>query len=167
MLRWSVIGVAAAAALWSPAALATADPAAPQPGTACESGLTDAMTWPSDAKIPLVCDGTRWQSVATPYPTSERWFSYGPAMTLHGEGLRNPSIASGNWIATPLTPETSCHAEQLAVIPGSPTVGAPRNDDGDAGQPLAFAEVPRLFSIEMTGDCLWQRIDPEPSPPHW
>jgi hypothetical protein len=162
VVRWSVIGVVAAAALLSRPGLAVADPAAPQPGTPCESSLVDAMTWPSDVKIPLVCAGTQWQPVTTPYPMSDRWFSYGPAMKLHGQGLRNPNILSGAWVATPLNDETACRAEQLAVIPGTPQVGPPRVDQGDAGRPLTLEVVPVLFSIEMSGDCLWQKTDPDP-----
>ncbi|WP_293240416.1 hypothetical protein [Mycolicibacterium sp.] len=78
-------------------------------------------------------------------------------MTLHGEGRRNPNLLSGEWIATPLTSESTCTATQLAVIPGSPTVGPPRIDEGTSGQALALEVVPRLFTIELAGDCLWQR----------
>jgi hypothetical protein len=170
MLRWAGVVVAAAAALLSPPPLAAADPVAPQPGTPCPSNLVEAMTWPPDDKTPLVCVGQPtglWQPVDTPYPISDRWFSYGPAMTLHGQGRPNPTLMSGNWTATPLIPEGRCRAEQLAVIPGSPTVGPPQVSEGERGQPLSLQVVPTLFSIEMSGECLWQKTDadqPEPGP---
>lgn len=157
MLRWSLIGVAVAAVLVSPTVVALADPVAPQPTTACAPELDGAMTWPADAKAPLVCAGATWQPVADPYPISDEWVSYGPAMTLHGQGRPNPNLLSGDWTATPIDAQTRCSARQLAVIPGSPTVGAPRVDQAAIGQPLSLQVVPVLFSIEMTGDCLWQR----------
>ena len=77
-------------------------------------------------------------------------------MTLHGEGRRNPTLLSGAWTATPLTAESACTATQLTVIPGSPTVGPPHVDQGKPGQTLALTVLPRLFTIELSGDCLWQ-----------
>jgi len=118
MVRW------VAAALWSiTAALtwtatASAEPPVPQPGTPCEPNLAAAMTWPTEAKVPLECTGGSWQPVETPYPLSDRWVSFGPAMRLHGEGLRNKVIDSGDWTATPLTLDARCRAEQLPNVPG-------------------------------------------------
>ena len=141
----------------SPTGVAAADPVAPQPNTSCTAGLKDAMTWPAGDKTPLACDGINWEPVTDPYPISDKWLSYGPVMTLHGEGRRNPTLESGDWTATPLTPESSCGATQFAVISGSPTIGPPQTSQGESGQSLTLAVVPRLFTIEMTGDCLWQR----------
>jgi hypothetical protein len=167
MLRWTVIGAAAAATLLSQAPVATAEPAVPAAGTPCAPSVDGAMTMPPDRGTPVVCAGTEWQPVTTPYPISDRWFSYGTAIQLRGQGRANPTMLSGAWTATPLDPESSCHAEQVAVIPGSPTVGAPRMDDGQPGKPLSVQVAPTMSSIELSGDCLWQRTDPEPSPPHW
>ena len=167
MLRWSVIGVVAVAALLSRPAVATADPAAPQPGTPCDSSLDGAMTMPPDHGTPLVCVGTRWQPVTTPYPVSDRWLSYGPAIQLRGQGRPNPTMLSGDWIATPLAPESRCHAEQVAVIPGSPTFGAPRIADGEPGRPLIVAVAPTMSTIQISGDCLWQKAESDPGPPGW
>ena len=101
MRRVTAIAVVSlTAALWSPT-VATADPVAPQPDMPCASNLSDVMTWAPGAKMPLVCRAQQWQLVATPQPPNDRWLSYGPAMTLHGEGLRNPNVASGDWTATP------------------------------------------------------------------
>jgi len=158
MLRWvAAVIVSAAAALTSPV-VASADPAVPQPGTPCGPNLIDAMTWLPDAKAPLVCTERGWQPVDTPYPVSDAWVSYGPPMKLHGEGLRNSSIRSGDWTATPLAPDDRCRAEQLPVVPGA-GVGKPRIDEAPPGQALSLQVVPLLFSIEMSGNCLWQKVD--------
>lgn len=160
MLRFVVAAVAAALAL---PAVAAADPGAPQPGTSCSANLSDAMTWPSDGTAPLACvggpAGYQWTTVDSPYPISDRWVSFGPPMKLHGEGLRNAAIKSGDWTATPLDPESRCGAEQLAVVPGV-GAGPPSDIEGEPGRPLSLQVVPQLFSIEMTGDCLWQRVNP-------
>ena len=152
MVRW------AAALLLSAAFTCPGTAWAEPPGPACTPDLIEAMTWLPEAKAPLQCTDAGWQPVATPYPVSDRWVSYGPAMRLHGEGLRNKVIDSGNWSATPLTSDDRCRAEQLAVVPGV-GVGPPRVDEGEPGQVLSLAVVPRLFSIDMTGNCLWQRVD--------
>ena len=167
MLRWSVIGVVAVAALWPRPAVATADPAAPQSGTSCDSSLDGAMTMPPDHGMPLVCVDTRWLPVTTPYPISDRWLSYGPAIQLRGQGRPNPTMLSGDWVATLLAPESRCQAEQVAVIPGSPTFGAPRIDDGEPGRPLTVTVAPTMSTIQISGDCLWQKAESEPGPPGW
>jgi hypothetical protein len=166
VLRFAVTVVAVAATLVSPGT-AAADPPAPQSGSACAASLAGAMTWPADAKAPLECDGAtgQWQPVDTPYPIGDRWVSYGPVMTLHGEGRRNPTLLSGDWTATPLTSESRCAATQTAVVPGSPTVVPARTDEGDPGQPLSLQVVPRLVTIEMSGNCLWQKVDQGGSAP--
>ena len=156
MMRWRLIA-AAAAVLVLPPPVAWADPVVPQPDTPCTTALDGALSWPADAKVPFACAQAGWQPVTDPYPISARWVSTGPAMTLHGQGRPNPNLLSGAWVATPLSPESSCSATQLAVIPGSPTVGVPHVDEGATGQPLSFQVVPILFTIEMRGDCLWQK----------
>src|SRR4029077_8074406 len=54
-VRATVTAVSVVALLLSAPALAWADPEAPQPGTACSVDMSDVMTWPSDARMPLVC----------------------------------------------------------------------------------------------------------------
>jgi hypothetical protein len=157
VLRWKVISLAAMASLLPSAAVAAADPGAPQAGTPCQADLTDAMTVPPETAAPIICTGIQWEPVGTPYPISDRWLSYGPAITLHGEGRRNPNLLSGAWTATPRTGDTTCRAEQYAVIPGTPQVGPATVDRASPGHPVSFEVVPRLFSIELSGDCLWQR----------
>ncbi|MEN3319456.1 MAG: hypothetical protein V7643_2857 [Mycobacterium sp.] len=114
------------------------------------------MTWPPDDKSPLECLDKQWQAVTTPQPPNDRWFSFGPPLTLHGEGLRNPNVASGDWSATPRDANSNCRAEQRAVV-GPGIVGPPQVMESQKGQPLSFHVVPRLFSIEMSGYCLWTR----------
>jgi hypothetical protein len=137
-------------------AVASADPEAPQPGTPCAADFSDAMTRLADGRTVLECLDNHWQAVTTPQPPNDRWLSFGPTVTLHGEGLRNPDVASGNWTATPQDPDTSCRAEQRAVVEAG-VVGAPQVSEAPAGQPLSFQVVPRLFSIELSGYCLWTR----------
>ena len=162
MRRWPAIAITAVVALSLPA-IAVADPTVPQPGTPCGANLGDAMTWPPDDNAPLACTGGpagyQWQPVDSAYPLSDRWVSFGPPMKLHGEGLRNATISSGDWTATPLDPDGQCGAEQIAVIPGT-GAGPPRDTEGGPGQTLSLQVVPKLFSIEMTGACLWQKVDP-------
>jgi len=157
VLRCILVGAAVSAFALTPIAVATADPAAPQANPACTAETKDALTWPVGAEAPLACDGTGWQPVTDPYPISDEWVSPGPAMTLHGQGRRNPMLESGQWTATPLTPETTCAATQFAVISGTPTLGPPQTDRGEPGRPLTLEMVPRLFTVELSGDCLWQR----------
>jgi hypothetical protein len=75
-------------------------------------------------------------------------------MTLHGEGLRNPSVASGEWMATPQDAGTQCRAVQRAVVEAG-VVGPPQIAEGTEGQPLSLHVVPQLYSIELSGYCLW------------
>lgn len=155
-MRTTVIAIAMAGALVS-APVVSADPTVPQQDTPCASTLADVMTWPAGAKMPLQCENDHWQVVTSPQPPNDRWLSFGPTMTLHGEGMRNPSVQSGNWTATPQDPASRCRAEQQSVLsPG--VVSPPQVSDGTPGQPLSFQIVPRLFSIAMSGYCLWQRV---------
>jgi hypothetical protein len=139
-----------------PAAVASADPPAPQVGARCSTDLSEVMTWSADATMPLVCADERWQAVTSPQPPNDRWLSVGPAITLHGEGMRNPNVASGEWTATPRDPGSQCRAEQQTVVsPG--VLSSPQVSEGKTGQPLSLQLLPRLFSIELSGYCLWKR----------
>jgi hypothetical protein len=153
-MRPTTIAAAALSAALATAPIATANPPTPQDGTPCSADLTSVMTWPSDAQMPLVCSGGKWQTVTSPPPPNDRWLSVGPAMTLHGNGLRNPSVAPGEWSATPLDAGTRCRAEQRAVVEAG-VVGPAQIAEADEGQPLSFRLLPQLYSIEMSGYCLW------------
>ncbi|HYO02331.1 MAG TPA: hypothetical protein VET27_10830 [Mycobacterium sp.] len=141
---------------------ASADPAAPQPNSPCSANLAGALTQATDSKTFLECGSAagsyRWQPFTGPYPSSDRWLSYGPDLTLHGKGRRNPEILSGDWIAQPQDPLTTCSAEQSAVVSAG-EVGPPQTSTGRSGQPLEFVVLPVVFSISLTGNCLWERRD--------
>jgi hypothetical protein len=76
-------------------------------------------------------------------------------LELHGQGRRNPEMSSGPWTAIPRDPDTRCRAEQAAVVRAG-EVGPPQVAEGEVGQPLRFDVVPVMFSIELTGRCLWR-----------
>lgn len=149
------------AAVLAPGARAGADPVAPAPDSPCAADLADAFTQLPDGTTFLVCrggpGGYRWTPFDGPYPSSDRWFSYGPAVKLHGQGLRNPEILSGHWTATPQDSTTTCGAEQAAVVSAG-EVGAPQVSTGEPGQVLDFEVLPVVFSISLTGNCLWERV---------
>ena len=133
-----------------------ATPAAPQPDSPCPAEFTGATTMPPGQSLPLVCQGQRWQAVTAPGDPSDRWVSFGPAMALHGEGLRNPNLASGAWTATPLDPDARCAATQHSVVSAG-VVGPPVTADGSPGQPLSLQVLPRLFAVSTAGPRLWTR----------
>lgn len=138
------------------AAPVSAEPAVPQPDTACPSNLTGTATLPFGQSLPLVCQGQRWHAATAPGDPSDRWVSFGPAMALHGGGLRNPNLLPGPWIATPLDPDTRCAATQQTVVSAG-VLGKPVIAEGVPGQPLSLEVLPSLFDISMTGHCLWER----------
>ena len=155
-MRQVAMVVATVTALLSTPVVASADPEAPQPGMPCASTLSEVMTWPAADRSPLECLDNQWQAVTTPQPPNDRWLSFGPPITLHGEGLRNPDVATGDWTAVPQDANTSCRAEQRAVVDAG-VVGPPQVAESGKGQLLSFQVVPQLFSIEMSGYCLWTR----------
>jgi hypothetical protein len=156
MKRSAAGGVAVLALLLS-SAVAVADPVVPQVDTPCTANLSEVTTWPPGAKMPLVCQDGQWRSVTTPQPPSDRWLSYGPEVRLHGEGMRNPEVRSGKWTATPQDSASRCRAEQSVVV-GPGVVGQPEIAEAQAGEPLEFTILPRLFDIALSGNCLWERV---------
>ena len=148
-------GAVAALALCFLSAVA-ADPVAPQPDTPCPSDYAGAMTWPADAKMPLVCaSGGLWQTVTTPAPPSDRWLSVGPAMTLHGEGRRNPDVRSGDWTATPQdsdepVPRGPVDRRQPRCCQSAPDrggAGGPTAEVHDVAQTLR-SDIERRLSVD-------------------
>lgn len=158
MTHRSVVLAAAllAAATLSAPAVAHAEPVAPQVDSACSSNIDGALTILPDAGV-LQCRNGRWASFTDPYPFGDRWLSYGPELRLHGQGMRNPEVLSGDWTAYPQDPDTRCRAEQAAVVDAG-EIGAPQISEGEPGQPLRFAVLPVMFSIELSGHCLWQKV---------
>jgi hypothetical protein len=121
------------------------------------------MTRLPDQKIILVCqqqanEDYQWGIVASDYPSSDRWLTYGPALTLHGEGTRNYNLRSGDWIALPQDPDSQCIEEQIAVVSAG-VVSSPQVEAGATGQQLSFRVLPNLFSIMMKGYCLWRKVN--------
>lgn len=164
-MRRHVVGAVLVAAVLAPGVPAVADPGAeppvPTPDAPCAASLADALTQAPDGKTFLACrsasGGYRWTLFEDPYPSSDRWFSYGPAVTLHGQGLRNPEISSGHWTATAQDSTSTCSAEQTAVISAG-EVGPAHVSTGQPGGTLDFEVEPVVFSISLTGHCLWDRV---------
>jgi hypothetical protein len=142
--------------------VAYAEPAVPQSNAPCSENLSGALTQQPDLTTFLECRslpgfGYRWQIFDSPYPNSDRWLTYGPTLTLHGEGQRNREIDSGDWTAYPQDSGSRCTARQLTVVSAG-ELGAPQVSMGALGQPLYFRVLPLLFTIEMSGNCLWQKV---------
>lgn len=152
MLRFAVPLLAALVT----AAPAYAEPAVPQPDTACTTDLTGTATLPFGRSLPLICQDQRWQAATAPTDPIDRWVSFGPVMALHGGGLRNPNLLPGAWTATPLEPDTRCSATQQTVVSAG-VLAKPVTAEGAPGQPLSLQVLPSLFDIAMTGHCLWER----------
>jgi hypothetical protein len=149
-----------AAALVAPA-VAHADTPVPQEGAPCSEYLADAMTQLPGGREFLVCQGQPdgsyvWAAAAVPFDPADKWLSYGPGIILHGQGFRNPNLSSGNWTASPLDPETGCGAEQVTVVSAG-VLAPPQNALSEPGQLLSVELLPKLFTVTMTGDCLWSR----------
>ena len=157
----AAVAVSAAATLIAPP-LVTAEPAAPQPGAPCSESIAGALTQLPDLMTVLQCGDQhsgeyRWQTFDYPYPNSDRWLTYGPQLTLHGEGQRNREIDSGDWIAYPQTSDGQCKAAQLDLR-GEGERSQPQVSTGEPGQPLKIRVLPLLFTVELTGYCLWQKV---------
>ncbi|MCB1265290.1 MAG: hypothetical protein KDB56_12035 [Mycobacterium sp.] len=160
MTRYRVAGctVAAVAALLAPA-VAHADPPPPEVGSPCPAEQVDAMTLLPDEQTYVRCQeqfgwASSWVPVQTPFDPNDTWLSYGPAITLHGQGMRNPNLSSGQWTATPLDPETVCRATQTTVVEAG-VLAEPVVSEGEPGESLSVQMLPRLFYAELAGDCLW------------
>lgn len=152
----TAIAAATLALFFSAPAVAWADPEAPQPNTPCPADIAEVMTWRAGDSSPLECLDNQWQIISTPQPPSDRWLSFGPPIALHGEGLRNPNVASGEWSGVPQDANSRCRAEQRAVVEAG-VVGPPQVAESGQGQPLTLRVLPALYSIELSGYCLWTR----------
>jgi hypothetical protein len=143
------------------AAPASADPVVPQADAPCSENLDGALTQLSDGSAYLQCSNApgnyQWVPFTDPYPSSDRWLSYDPGLTLHGQGRRNPEILSGRWTAYPQDPAAVCAADQAAVVSAG-QVGPPQTSTGQPGQPLTFDVLPVVFTITLTGNCLWEAV---------
>lgn len=156
--RMALMGVALLALAITAGPACHADVPAPQPGAACAAGLNGAMTLLPDQTTYASCQQSgadyAWAAVQTPFPPNDSWFSYGPPITLHGQGMRNPNLTSGPWTATPQDPETTCRVTQTTVVEAG-VLAAPEVSEGERGKPLTVEMQPKLFYAELAGDCLW------------
>ncbi len=161
----SLMGVAAAVLCGAPAC-AHAEPqprpvVTPHPDAPCSENLAGTMARLADASTNLACtrqgDDFRWKVSSSPYPLSDRWLTYGLELQLHGQGMRNPEIMSGLWRGYPQESDAVCRAEQVAVV-GAGKVSSPQSVTGEPGKQLEFSVSPTLFTIKLTGNCLWQRV---------
>lgn len=153
-----VMCAAAAACMLVPPAPAQADVSAPVAGVGCPTELADTMTLLPDEVTYVACQdsgsGYTWTMVQTPFPPNDRWLSYGPPITLHGEGMRNPNVSSGQWEATPQDPDSACRATQTTVVEAG-VLAAPQVSEGEPGMPMTLQMLPKLFYLELAGNCLW------------
>lgn len=158
--RFGAAILAAGAVLVAPG-VAHADPVPPQLGDGCSAELSGAMTLLPDGQTYAICqeviDSAVWADVPTPFDPNDTWFSYGPTITLHGQGMRNPNLRSGDWTATPQDEETSCRAQQQTVVEAG-ALSAPEVSQGEPGKPLNVQMQPALFYAELSGNCLWTRV---------
>ena len=152
-------GIALVGTSLASGALAHADGAVPGVGAACPAELDGAMTLLPDGSTYVACGQQSgpefgWAAVQTPFPPNDTWLSYGPAITVHGQGMRNPNLFSGPWTAAPQDPETTCRVTQTTVVEAG-VLAAPEVSEGEQGKPLAVQMQPNLFYAELAGDCLW------------
>jgi len=158
--RTVVSGLIVAGAVLVPAS-AHADVEVPATGAACPAELADTMTLLPDERTYVQCRpqfglGYAWAQIQTPFDPNDTWFSYGPAITLHGQGMRNPNLSSGRWTATPQDPETTCRATQTTVVEAG-VLAQPQIAQGEPGEPLDVEMLPKLFYVELAGSCLWAK----------
>lgn len=166
-MKWctapAVSAIMLAASAFAAQGCAKPDPvvqlAAPVADGPCSEPTAGALTRLAEGQT-LQCRNDsgeyRWESFTDPYPTSDRWVSSGSALTLGGQGRRNPELLSGSWIGYPLDPAARCSAEQATVVRAG-EVGEPETVTGELGEPLEFEVLPLVFTITLTGDCLWQK----------
>jgi hypothetical protein len=156
--RLALLALAVAAAL-APG-FAHADMVAPQVQAPCAADLAGAMTLLPDERTYVTCQegaaGYDWAAAPVAFEPNDTWLSYGPAITLHGQGMRNPNLTSGRWTATPRDSETVCRAQQETVVEAG-VLSTPQLSEGEPGQPLEVAMAPKLFYVELAGNCLWER----------
>ncbi len=149
LLHLTVTPCLATALATAPAAVAD-----PQSSSLCPEG---ALTSVPDGR--LQCRAGQWQPSTNVNPAVGQWLTYGPPLTLSGTGRRNPEIASGSWVGRPQEPKSRCRAEQVPLAgPPQTEPESPEVTTGDPGQPLNMQVPPTLYSITLSGDCLWQRV---------
>lgn len=138
-----------------------AETTAPQPDSSCTESLSGALT-PADPaqtgnnRLLLQCDDGSWHRFTDPYPSSDRWLSTGPALILHGQGRRNPEAEGGTWTASAQTAEARCSVEVVDVL-GAGKTSEPEMFSAEPGQSLTFEVSDHMFTVKLSGYCLWAR----------
>jgi len=154
----TVRAVAVAVAALVPVGTASADVPPPAVGTGCARELDGAMTLLPDQTTYVTCQQAgavlSWTPVQTPFPPNDIWLSYGPAITLHGQGMRNPNLAAGEWTATPQDADAACTVTQTDVVEAG-VLAQPQVTRGEQGKPLTVRMDTKLFYVELAGNCLW------------
>jgi len=153
-----ICAVAVAAAAVVPVGTADADVLSPAVGTGCAQEFDGAMTLLPDQTTYVTCRqagaGLAWTPVQTPFPPNDSWLSYGPVITLHGQGMRNPQLSAGEWTATPQDADTTCAVTQTDVVEAG-VLAQPQVSQSEQGKPLAVRMDTKLFYVELVGNCLW------------
>jgi hypothetical protein len=166
MIKAMAVGVATLVASVCVTLIATpmaeAGQGAPEPDSPCANSLAGALTQLPDLRTVLRCQGQqggefRWRTFSSPYPNSDRWLTYGPQLTLHGEGQPNREIDSGDWIAYPQVSGGQCTASQQVVVKAG-QLSQPQLSTGAPGGALTLRLLPLLFTVDLTGYCLWQKV---------
>lgn len=131
-----------------------AETSAPQAGSACPDAFDGAMT--RAQQILFRCSNGTWEQFHNPYPSSDRWLTTGPELVVHGQGRRNPEVKGGSWTGSPQTAEARCGAELVDVV-GAGETSAPETLSAEPGQTLTFDISDHMFTVTLSGYCLWQR----------
>lgn len=154
-------GVALALAQADPPDTDTA-PSTPQQGAACAADLGGALTAlpsqpgdPQNRKNLLECSDGSWQTYTAEYPSADRWLSTGPDLVLHGQGVRNAELFAGQWTGTPQTSADVCRAQYVDASNGK--MSEPHTVTAEPGRPVEFDASTQLFTVTLSGHCLWQR----------
>jgi len=158
LYRMAVAAFAVAGAALAPG-IAHADVITPALEEPCSADLAGVMTLLPDGQTYVVCQedlvfGFAWRAAPVPFEPSSAWLSYGPAIALHGQAMRNPNLSSGQWTATPLDPQAVCSAQQQTVVAAG-ELAPPQVFQGEPGEPLSVEMLPKLFYVELSGNCLW------------
>jgi len=156
--RIAVVAFAVAGAALAPG-FAHADVITPALEQTCSADLAGVMTLLPDRQTYVVCreeivSRFAWQAAPVPFEPSREWLSYGPAINLHGQAMRNPNLSSGQWTATPQDSQAVCRTQQQTVIEAG-VLSAPQVSQGKKGQSLSVEMLPKLFYVELSGNCLW------------
>ena len=153
--------VAVAVAVLGLASPAHSDPAPAATVPPCVDELDGTMTLLPDQRTYAACGQTAagwlWSDLSAPFEPNDSWLSYGPTITLHGQGMRNPNLTAGQWSATPRDPQTTCRAQQTTVVAAG-ELAPPVITAGEQGTPLSLQLLPKLFYLELSGNCLWRKV---------